>query len=372
MAIDPKYLRASDGTGAAVLSHVTVARLVNATTIKVDNVDNWPPFFIATYGTLNANGYIVEASKKEFRGRIQSGDIIIEGFEPGFTDSGNALNDVVILKQTTSWADAMSENLVELKDEDIRRTDEMFGNGVVSGGVWTSTLLVANMTALVAYIDGLRVTSPAITSKTLTPTRDTYVRLSKGGAISYAEVAVNAAEPTLPADTITISKLTTNATAVTANTSLNRGVVKSHNIDFATFPKFSAYRNGNYDLPGGNPNPQKILLNEVEYDSHNAFSKTLNRFVAPVAGTYSFSGAMRINLAANDVYGVSLLKNGAAAKSGQMTVPTFTYPNSLVVSADIELAVGDYVELAGLNGSGTGKGISSGASVTYLSGRLLP
>ena len=233
MAIDTRYLRASDGTGSAVLAHITIPRLAGATVLKVDNVDNWPPFFIATTGKLNPTGYIIEATKKEFRGHLQGADIIIDGFEPGFTDEGNTTDQVVIIKQTTGWADRTQEAIAEIQTNVPRQLSETLGDGITSGGVWTypGTGFLASMTALVAYIGGVRVTASA-TTKTLTATKDTYVLLSDAGAISYTEVTVGATAPTAPADSIIIALLRTDGTKVTTYAPIKRGVVKAANTDF--------------------------------------------------------------------------------------------------------------------------------------------
>lgn len=114
--MDHEYLKASDGTGVAVLAHVTAARAPLATVIVVDSVDNWPEKFIATYGTLGANGYITAASAREFRGHLDAGTIIIDSFAPGFTDDGTAENQVVMIKQTTSWADQVAAAAEEMQD----------------------------------------------------------------------------------------------------------------------------------------------------------------------------------------------------------------------------------------------------------------
>lgn len=224
--IDTRYLRGSDGTGSAVLAHVSVNRLAGATTLKVDNVDNWSPFFIATSGKLNPAGYIIESTKKEFRGHLQGVDIIIDGFEPGFTDEGNTTDQVVILKQTTGWANRAQDALEELQG--VVQTDlpqqfsESSADFVVSGGIWS---LIsgrnATMTALVAYIKGYRNTITAVATRTFTASKDTYVdvlRNTTTGAFSlvYTEVTNGAASPALAANSLRLAKIVTNASTITS------------------------------------------------------------------------------------------------------------------------------------------------------------
>ena len=231
MAISPKYLKGSDGTGSAVLAHITENRIAGATVLKVNNVDNWPPFFIATTGLLNPAGYITEATKKEFRGRLQSGDIIIEAFEPGFSDTGNTDQEVVILKQTTGWSDGVADNL----QESITARDELLADSIVPGtGVVTVVsgreVAISNMTY---YINGIRFTKAGIPNKTLTATKDTYGYIDTAGAVSWLEVAVDAAAPATPANSIPFVKATTNASAVTATVLMSRGAVSSQNLNLS-------------------------------------------------------------------------------------------------------------------------------------------
>lgn len=106
---DYKYLKASDGTGEAALAHVTLARSVAGTTLEVDSVDNWPDEFICTTGELLPSGLLDPATMTQFRGHLNSGDIIIDSFEPGYADNGNTTDEIAIIKQTSGWADLVAE-----------------------------------------------------------------------------------------------------------------------------------------------------------------------------------------------------------------------------------------------------------------------
>lgn len=115
--MDYEYLRGSDGGGRAVLAHITANRLAGATVIQVDDLDNWPNEFIVTTSTIGANGYLEVGSITEMRAHKDSGDIIIDSFEPGYTDQGNSTDEVAILKQTTGWANGVVDNLEVVDDE---------------------------------------------------------------------------------------------------------------------------------------------------------------------------------------------------------------------------------------------------------------
>lgn len=105
---DYDYLPASNGSGDAALMHITADRLTGSTTIQVDSVANVNSKYIGTYGTLDADGFITTASKREFKGHISGGNLIIDSFEPGSTDGGNTAGQVVVVRPTTGWANRVA------------------------------------------------------------------------------------------------------------------------------------------------------------------------------------------------------------------------------------------------------------------------
>lgn len=98
------------------------------------------------------------------------------------------------------------------------RTNESLGNFVAAPGlVWAATSgLAAGMSVGVVYIGGVRVPVSAITSRTFTASKDTYVSVNNAGTVAYSEVANNAAPPTLPANSVWLAKVVTNGSAVTS------------------------------------------------------------------------------------------------------------------------------------------------------------
>jgi len=147
-------LKASDGTGNAVLAHVTLNRLTGATVLKVDSVSKYPsPYFIATVGTLGSDGYLTPASTKEFVGHVLAGDIIIDSWEPGFTDTGNTAGQVVVIKQTTGWANR------------VQATAALMQTFVTQNGDWRSvTSTLTPQTHAGAGFYSLRATGADLTS----------------------------------------------------------------------------------------------------------------------------------------------------------------------------------------------------------------
>jgi len=98
---------------------------------------------------------------------------------------------------------------------------------VASGGVWTAdsagSTKNGSMTAVVAYIGGLRVTASAITAKVFTASKDTYVDLGSDGVVDYNEVANNAASPALAASHLRLAVVTTDGTDINNANNINQG-----------------------------------------------------------------------------------------------------------------------------------------------------
>lgn len=115
--MDLEKLKATDGTGPAVLASITADRAIAATTIEVDSVDNWPDEFIVCTGTLNASGFITEASLTEMVGHLDGGNIEIDSFVPGYNDVGNTENQVAVIKPTGYWADQVQAALDTLQTQ---------------------------------------------------------------------------------------------------------------------------------------------------------------------------------------------------------------------------------------------------------------
>lgn len=111
-----EILKGSDGTGNAVLAHVTLNRIAGSSVLKVDSVSKWNTnSFIATVGTVGSDGFITPGTVTEFVGHITAGDIIIDSYEPGFSDLGNTAGQVVVVKQTTGWANRVASQLATLQ-----------------------------------------------------------------------------------------------------------------------------------------------------------------------------------------------------------------------------------------------------------------
>lgn len=143
-------LRASDGSGNASVATVQSPRSAMATTLVVDTVQGINGTFHATMGTPHTFvdpvtnetiTVISEATAVDFQGHVDGTNLEIDVIAPGFTDNGSAVNDIVIIKPTTQWADEVADVLaVEHKDDGTHgdiTCDSITINGTASAEGWS-------------------------------------------------------------------------------------------------------------------------------------------------------------------------------------------------------------------------------------------
>lgn len=111
--MDYSFLKVSNGSGDAALMHVETERLEGATTIEVDVTTNVPDEFIATQGFLLPNNLLDPATVTNFYGHLAGGNIEIDGFLPGSTDTGTDEGMVVIIKPNTFWANLVAKFIMD-------------------------------------------------------------------------------------------------------------------------------------------------------------------------------------------------------------------------------------------------------------------
>lgn len=239
-------LKASDGSGNASVATVQNARSALATTIVVDTVQGINTNFHATMGTPHTFvdpvtseeiTIISEATAVDFKGHVDGSNLEIDTIAPGYTDAGSEVGDIVIIKPTTQWADEVADVLEVAHDDDgtlkddsisadsmfvdalnpVTRADETFGDFVSSGLLVTDdTGLTADLSAGVAYINGIRLEVAAELNHTYTASKDTYVDLGSDGVVDYNEETNGAASPALAANHIRLAKVVTNGTDTTS------------------------------------------------------------------------------------------------------------------------------------------------------------
>lgn len=127
-------IRGSNGSGPSAKATVTASRAADNPTITVDGLANWPANFIAVTGTPDPVAKTIEPSTLQvFYGHESSGSIVIDSFAPGYTDLGNEIGDIVILKPTTALADEIADLL------SMAHTDDGSIKTVEGGGIVFST-----------------------------------------------------------------------------------------------------------------------------------------------------------------------------------------------------------------------------------------
>lgn len=251
--MDLQHLRASDGTGEAVLAHVSSPRTIGSTVLELDNVDNWNADAIVVTGTPAANGFISPTGMTIMYGHLNAGDFIIDGYAPGYSDAGNTTAEVAIIKMTTSWADTLVDILKishnddgTIKDDAIttetqftdnvdpaKRLSEVMFDHIALGCVLTGTgygsTLAWSLTEGVVYINGRRLTVAAATG-VVAATKDTYFDLLDPGTGTVATLVytgansgtVNAASPALAANSVRMAIIQSGAN-IAAVTAINQG-----------------------------------------------------------------------------------------------------------------------------------------------------
>lgn len=216
--------------------------------------------------TVDVNGRKVSGSQTDWKG-VVSGSTITGLVLKAGTNNGYAIGAIVEAAPTAAWADDVTEGImVEHKqtgahatvtadsvasagavsgttisgtainssgDMQLRSTSleavhgEWLRDYVASGGVWSGdsygSTRAASMTAAVVYIAGRRVSVTAVTARTFTASKDTYMDVDNTGTITYTEVANNAASPALSAGNLRLGVIITAAGSIANVGSVNQG-----------------------------------------------------------------------------------------------------------------------------------------------------
>ena len=105
--------------------------------------------------------------------------------------------------------------------------NKTFYDHVIEGCVWTGDNYGVNrnasMSAGLVMINGKVVSVDAVANRTFTASKDTYIDVDENGAISYSEVANNAASPARADNAIRIAIVVTGASTIANQYSINQG-----------------------------------------------------------------------------------------------------------------------------------------------------
>jgi len=138
------YIHASNGDGIAATAIVTTVRGIGSTQLIVDTVLNWPHNGIAL--SENVDG----TNKTVFRYHLDGSIITIETFAPGYSDIGNEIDQIVLLKPTAEWANEIADAINTLDTEVATATLTEISTAEIDAG--TATDLRAITGRRVQYI----------------------------------------------------------------------------------------------------------------------------------------------------------------------------------------------------------------------------
>lgn len=160
--MDYSFLSVSDGTGEAVIANIETDRAIASVTLDVDSVDNFPAKFIAAAGTKLVTNYIDPSTMTVFYGHLDGGDIIIDGFAPGYADAGNTDGQIVVIKPNTYWADEIVEMAkVVHEDDGTLKADVVDTDQIADGAVGAEQLSTSAITLGYTEITGSITTTSA-------------------------------------------------------------------------------------------------------------------------------------------------------------------------------------------------------------------
>ena len=146
-----------------------------------------------------------------FTGQLYDSTAIVEDKTPqlgGDLDTNG--KDINAISQT---------NAIENKSK-LLQIEDIISDFVVSGLLpVTSVNLTSNISAGIAYVSGVRVVK-AVTSKTYTVNRDTYVDINSVGTYTFTEVSNGATTPSVTSDSIRLAKVVTDTNNITGVTDL--------------------------------------------------------------------------------------------------------------------------------------------------------
>ena len=236
--MDLQHLRASDGTGEAVLAHVDATRTIGSTVLSLDNVDNWNSDVIVVTGTPAANGFVSPTGMTIMYGHLNAGDFIIDGYAAGYVDNGNTTAEVAIVKMTTSWADTLVNLLANIMNDDGTPKDTSknpVGAVIDFAGIVPPTgwlLMAGQAVSRATYAALFAILNPTIGTFTITIAAPGVVTLNAHGLVTGDPIyftttgalptglAINTVYYAIRIDANTIRLATTYANAV-AGTAIN-------------------------------------------------------------------------------------------------------------------------------------------------------
>jgi hypothetical protein len=253
-AITDLLTKASSGTRPSPTT-LNAPKAIGAGSISCAALTGWNSTTAVHFAIYNidANNNKIAGTQTDWKGLVSGASITNLVLKAG-TDNGYAIGAVVECTPTAAWADDMytwgsaqhdvlgahtavtAASVAATGDTSDNSTthrvvrDETLADHVTSGGVWSGdsygSTRAASMTALVCYIDGYRLSVGAVTARSFTASKDTYVdvlRTGLVGSLVYTEVANNAASPALAANSIRLGIIVTGVGSIASAGSVNQG-----------------------------------------------------------------------------------------------------------------------------------------------------
>lgn len=142
--------------------------------------------------------------------------------------------------------------------------------------------------------------------------------------------------------------------------------------------KFSAYASGATTLAAGTGGSfgafTKVVFATEVFDNNSNFdNSTTSRYTAAVAGTYLFTAKVETFIGNGIVFQTQLQKNGTAIATSPQSFNTSGGSNNIgtLIAKQVQLAIGDYVEVFAHMNQTTTSTTNVGADVTYFDGHLV-
>lgn len=153
--METKITRASNGRGIAAQSTVEIIRAPGNMILDVTSTQNFPGVNedntvsgeIFHFGCWSADGggVLVPGTLVEGKAHVSNiGEVTIDSLDPGFTDKGNNIGDIFMVKPTTGWANDMVEALQATLNPDGTLKDNSVTTAAVADNAITGAKIAPN------------------------------------------------------------------------------------------------------------------------------------------------------------------------------------------------------------------------------------
>lgn len=214
----------------------TLSSAINSTdtTISLNSVPTGTEGYLVIEPDNTSTREIIYFTSKTASAVVCPSAVLGRG-QSGTTATSHASGSTVRMTINKGYFDSIKDGTVfpedTFKPQQIVGSNEFLYDFVASGGVWSGDAYAstrnASMTAMVCYINGRRISISAVTARSFTASKDTYIDVLDNqdgtGTLVYTEVANNAASPALASNSLRIGIIVTGATTIASAASVNQG-----------------------------------------------------------------------------------------------------------------------------------------------------